>query len=112
MYSCVNPVTYSSQQLCRKTSELNSLKRPFLYAYSLLPLCRAPQGKGLLAVVEHSVMMNVVTLHITKDHPSQITAFIRHGSKVRQHEIYTAHIKKIMYSIHLFPFMLGIVDIL
>lgn len=111
MYSFVNPVTYSPQQLCGKTGELNGLKRPFLYAYSLLPLCRTPQGEGLLAVVEHSVMMNVVTLHITKDHPSQITAFIRHGSKVRQHEIYTAHIKKIIHCIHLFPFMLVIVDI-
>lgn len=92
MYSCVNPVTYSSQQLCRKTSELNSLKRTFSYTYSLLALCQAPEGKGLLAVREHSVMMDVVTLHITKDHPSQITGFTRHGSKTRQHEIYTAQI--------------------
>lgn len=37
-------------------------------------------------------MMDVVTLHITKDHPSQITGFTRHGSKTRRHEIYTAQI--------------------
>lgn len=113
MYSCVNPVTYSSQQLCRKTSELNSLKRTFSYTYSLLALCQAPEGKGLLAVREHSVMMDVVTLHITKDHPSQITqdmAAKRDSMKFIPRK--STPIKKIIYSILLCPFMLDILDIL
>lgn len=47
-----------------------------------LPLCQSPQRKELLAVTEHSVMMDVVTLYITKDHPSQLTGFVRNGSRM------------------------------
>lgn len=49
-------------------------------------LSQCPQRKELFAVTEHTAMMDVVTLYITKDHPSQFTGFVGRGSRMTKHE--------------------------
>lgn len=56
VYSCTNPVTYSLQELCRKTSGLNILTTPrcmhILSPSHTLLLRQSPQRKDPLTVIE------------------------------------------------------------